>query len=323
MENAVMQEKKLIRNTEGSEPFHRVQHYNCIENCIAVFCKTYDINHRSIFINSWDFGYHEVSAYIGENIHYHASFDFELTKKLACLKKYSSVEFKFIRNIDLQSVLFELDNRHTLLIEIDTFTCKWANTFEKEHHIHFYLINSYDIDAQLFHVIDPIYSDRTKECSFSEIFSFQSICSLRYVNSVKKDSFNMYEDFINYVRSVKHTWIIHNIHNFGKALMEARDLHFVTPPCEDLFQSHIVRRLTHTINSRVNLYEFLSYLKEYHDFHHSYLSEIIELWKKVRYEVIKGLMIKRIDIINEAGKNVVSIARAEKNYSDILLDQSN
>ena len=53
-------------------------HLNCIENCLMLVCQKASIDHFPMFLKSWDFGYNPNKSDIGQMIHYHRNFDFNI-----------------------------------------------------------------------------------------------------------------------------------------------------------------------------------------------------------------------------------------------------
>jgi hypothetical protein len=280
---------------------------NCIENCIANICDINEVNFSPLFLYSWDFGYDNSKATIGENLHYHSDFSLGLDNYIYIAENYLNVKFEKrslyvgVSNIDIQQDLI-------YMISTDSYDCRWNLAYHKYHYPHYYLIEKSKRGVKAtdsFSTLDIQPVDSEVWRTIKDIYCI----SHTFVNTNKQID-DMRSRYIEIIRRNLSKNIFDDIHKFSRELRVIRDFNTLSPQVNDISNSYIVRRLSYITNSRYNTSLLFQYLNFDSIFIKS-MGDIFVLWESIKGLLIKTLISRNSNNITKACDMISRVAEDE------------
>lgn len=295
-------------------------HLNCIENCLMLVCQKASIDHFPMFLKSWDFGYNPNKSDIGQMIHYHRNFDFNIPTILSDLKQYSGLQYINYKDITLEKIIYDLNTSNFLLVEIDSSMCNWSKELRSFEHRHFILLTKYDFESQTFEVSDPTYSSLLQYCSLDIYVCFKSVCSINAFNTSKTNLANIKEGIYIWLNNIINSNIFENINLFGTVLQNIDSDYFGIYPKSNLFNIPLIRRISLIMNGRMNFFELLKAVFGNNATIEHLFEQIINNWVIVRNRIAKSILSNNADMIKTCGCQINNIALKERMCAETLLD---
>lgn len=292
--------------------------FNCIHLCLADIAKNMECNYEHIFLNSWDFDL-EKPISIGKK--YDTSYQMHNEQMMRLLTLYAPIDYIKLEKWDILNNSFRLTNEEILLVEMDSYDCKWSDEYQEKHLTYYYLVK-----------IDNNSNSLTGHCPYYNIYD------IRINNNILEKSLNAYIFFKinkNYVltsellkyhlfsnmRLIIPDTIFNRMEQFASLLDNITSfdvLNISNKIEENLF----VQRLAHVEISRYGIKLMLEMLFHDNTLNHN-MGNICILWTNIKNYIIKGLLTQRKSIINRVIKDILEVAHLEKNLYDTLFQIKN
>ena len=242
----------------------RYSTYHCLENCIANFCDAIGIDHRPMFLYSWDFGFDNSMEAIGNKIHCYSSFDLVVEKYLDLAERFLGIKFDvFPNNFDYINNYLKNDN--LLMIQIDSYYVPWNLAYQKYHHFHFYFV-FYNNDLKCFSIVDSYCSNNIINVESIDVDIVERVYSLETPNDV------LFNANIVSLRSLYREFLFNNMINgvydyisdFGNELLKIESVEDLVRDLSDFSNDVLIRRMSYISKSRFNtkiIFEYLGFME--------------------------------------------------------------
>ncbi len=294
---------------------------NCIENCIANICDTYGIDYRPLFLFSWDFGYDQSKATVGERIHYRNNYELDLDDYVKIASDYLKINCEE-HTLEYDLCGSQIRNNQIYMVNIDSFDCKWNLAYQKYHYSHYFLIEKTVMEDYVnIEGIDSFSSLNIQHITVDCLNAIRKLyCISILENNIDMQSYQkqLKQRYLEFISSNIQKGIYNNINIFAHELLEADDINNLSPQMIDITNAYIIRRLSYIANSRYNtilLFKYLCLDKMLV----SDMESIYGKWESIKNLFIKMLISKNMKRISQASELIMSIAYDEESLATRLL----
>ena len=294
--------------------------HNCVENCIANLCDSYKIDHRPLFLFSWDFGFKKTSFLLEDNVHFNYNFDTTVYRYYDISKIYLNISF-IPNGTDSSDIMRKLNKGNIMLITSDAYNLPWNLAFGKYHVQHSFLVlvdsvnhclkvidsfcsNDFVVLENL-NGIDIIESFLIKLKKNEKIEYLPDLLEQKYLaileTNIKRDIFDLIKEFGDSVKEIDSVDKIMNLEN-------------------ELSESYFLRKLNYITNARSNTKSFFEYLQwpnKYVDL----MNDIYREWTIVKNLFIKFILSNELNLIPQISRQLHEIAILEKDLCNTIIKE--
>ena len=291
--------------------------YNCIENSIANVCDAYGIDHRPIFLFSWDFGYHKAEKTVGEKVHYQYSGEIGFEKYIYLSKQFLDISIT-LKPANVETIKEAAEVGIIQLISTDSFYCPWNLAFHKYHYPHYYLLTHSENNDKLI-VIDSFSSNNIIWLDKEQLREVKEVYHIEQFPLYSTNISKLKSEFLHFITISNQRGIFELINEFASDLIQINSIEELSPQIADVSNSYIIRRLSYIANSRFNASKFMKYIGLCEN-HIIEMKNIYEKWESLKNLFIKILLSKKITLLKQAYENILSISQEEKMLCNNILD---
>ncbi len=297
--------------------------FNCIENCIANFCDSANININPLFLYSWDFGYNLSQTFIEDRIHYRYSCSMAITNYIPLSQEYLNIKIMPVP-LNIQEIKSRCFSGEVYIFEIDSYDCPWNLAYQKFHHMHHFLITSdprNSCEKNL--VIIDSFSTSDIIVFNEEILGYiKNVHLIEMVSCTDSESIkkqNLRNELKKFIVSNKEKGVYDLINCFINDLQLVESVDQLTQQTSDISSSTMLRRLNYISNAKYNTALLMKYLMIDEEII-ARMSSLHDEWESIKNYLIKILLSKRVKLLKQARETLVLIVKEENDLAIAVME---
>lgn len=279
---------------------------NCIQLCLADIANVMCCAYEHIFLEIWDF---DLERPVCMGYKYDETYQTINERLIELLTLYSPI--KYIKSRDITGDLMDLCKSEIMLVEMDTYDCPWAVGYLWKHFSYYFIIRIDSESNKIFGYCpyDDVYSIEINEEIIRKALNAyifkreKAYCMLSSEQFKKHLSAKMV--------TILPDTLFKKMVRFAEMLGELKDLNILKIDEGRIEDNIFVQRLAYIESSRYGMKVLFS--KLFHDEAlNCEMNEICKRWTKLKNDMIKGVITKRLFVINNLKRDVIEISNLEK-----------
>ncbi len=308
--------------------------YECFQGILVSLAKHFGYEYELMFASSWRF---ELLPESSANSYCLLGDRLEQPWKVSyveLLRIYHgiSVIHKPVDTIDALLALIENEMQKGLPVSlsIDSFWCHWTYTYNKYHYNHTILIIGVEKESKLLQCIDPYYSSKVEEITFSEIIGKFDNCSIFELSEPFLKDIIWYQVVAESIALLKYgseKSAFNEIRRFADKVEKKLDIRVEIEGYDTIYAAPIFVQLKKIRSYRISFAKTLLYLAQKYEIEKLYISstnmlEVGNMWSQLSMILIKAAMVPQQNqevLKNRAADLIRNIANIEENIAHTLL----
>lgn len=292
---------------------------NCIENSIANYCDSCNVDFTPLFLLSWDFEYDNSKSALGERIHYHSNHVINIKETFDIMHEYIGISCHEIQHLTQSTIIEKILDGYVIFACMDSYNIPWNSVYQKYHYDHYFLITNILLEEKKLVVIDSFSLTEVMFHDFDIINAFIKCYWIEFSIPTKERQ-AIVEDFLDKCKKNLESDMFNKIRLFANEFGANDNIDFLSSEIVDIGNSYAVRRISHIANSRFNTALLLKDIFKDNNYDKN-MMRIYTEWESVKNLLIKILLSSKSTLLQQMSTKIKQIADLEEEInSKIILD---